>query len=172
MKPLILIACFALIACKDEVASAPPAPVPMTELALSHFCQMNVMEHGGPKGQIHLEGQIDPLFFAQVRDLITYVKSPERSADLHAIYVSDMGAADSWRYPGIENWIDAEQAIYVVGSGVAGGMGAPEIVPFSNQQSAQAFVAQYGGVLHSLLDIPQDAVFGPVDLDAPLETPL
>ncbi|WP_368188488.1 nitrous oxide reductase accessory protein NosL [Aestuariibius sp. HNIBRBA575] len=172
MKPLILIACCALIACKEEVATAPPAPVAMTEAALSHFCQMNVLEHGGPKGQIHLEGHPSPLFFAQVRDLVTYVKSPERVADMEAIYVSDMGMADSWRYPGAENWIDAEQAVYVVGSNVAGGMGAPEIVPFSDAQSAQGFIDQYGGQLHALADIPEDAVLGPVDLDAPLETPL
>ena len=56
MRRIALIALVALTACKEEQAAAPPAPVDLTETALSYFCQMNVAEHGGPKGQIHLEG--------------------------------------------------------------------------------------------------------------------
>ncbi|KIC35122.1 nitrous oxide reductase accessory protein NosL [Leisingera sp. ANG-M7] len=171
MNRLILVAALALSACQEEEAKAPPAPVELTEAALSYFCQMNVAEHGGPKGQIHLDGFPAPLFFAQVRDLAAYVKSPERDAEITAIYVSDMGAAASWEHPGTNNWIDAKDAHFVVGSNVAGGMGAPEVVPFASPEDAGRFAKRYGGSVAGLESIPDDAVLGPVDLDRKLETP-
>ncbi|NDR58139.1 nitrous oxide reductase accessory protein NosL [Aliiruegeria sabulilitoris] len=168
----ILIPCLLLLltACKEEVAEAPD-PSPMTDAALSYFCQMNVAEHGGPKGQIHLEGYPAPIFFAQVRDMVAYLKSPERDAHILAIYVSDMGAAPSWAEPGAENWIAADTAHFVVGAGVAGGMGAPEIVPFAQPAKAQAFIDRYGGAAMPLGTIPDEAALGSVDLNQPLEQP-
>ena len=159
-----------LTACKEDVVAVPD-PVPMTDTALSYFCQMNVAEHGGPKGQIHLEGYPAPIFFAQVRDMVAYLKSPERDADILAVYVSDMGAALSWAEPGAENWIAANTAHFVVGADVAGGMGAPEIVPFANPAEAQAFVDRYGGAAMPLDTIPDEAALGAVDLNQPLEQP-
>ncbi len=170
MKRLALIALIALSACKEEVAEAPD-PVDLTPEALSFFCQMNIAEHGGPKGQIHLEGYPTPLFFAQVRDMLAYLKSPERDAKITAVYVSDMSVASSWRQPGISNWIDANVASFVVGANVAGGMGAREVVPFGNPVAAEAFIADYGGKALPLSGIPDTEVLGPVDLDLQLETP-
>lgn len=171
MKRLIALSLLALVACNEDEAKAPPPPADLTEQALSYFCQMNVLEHGGPKGQIHLDGHPAPLFFAQVRDLVAYLKSPEREAEITAIYVSDMGVAQSWADPGKGNWIAAADAIYVVGADVAGGMGAPEIVPFANDESATVFIARYGGETHMLDTIPDDAALGAVDLNKRLETP-
>ncbi|WP_170575101.1 nitrous oxide reductase accessory protein NosL [Ruegeria atlantica] len=170
MKHLALIALIALAACKEEVAEAPD-PVDLTPDALSFFCQMNIAEHGGPKGQIHLDGYPAPLFFAQVRDMVAYLKSPERDAKITAVYVSDMGVAPNWRQPGISNWIDADGATFVVGADVAGGMGAREVVPFANPTDAKAFIGQYGGTSLPLSEIPDTEVLGPVDLDLILETP-
>ncbi len=171
MKHVALIALLVLVACKEEEARVAPPPMAMTQEALSHYCQMNIAEHGGPKGQIHLDGYPQPLFFAQVRDLVTYVKSPEREAEITALYVSDMGVAPSWLLPGEDNWIKADQALFVVGADVRGGMGAPEIVPFGDAQGAQKFITLYGGQVMSLEQIPDEVVFGPVDLDQPLEVP-
>ena len=168
---LALITPLALAACKEDEAAAPPPPVDLTTAALSYFCQMNVAEHGGPKGQIHLEGYPAPIFFAQVRDLVAYVKSPERDADIMAIYVSNMSVAPNWENPGISNWIEAKDATFVVESNVAGGMGAPEIVPFGDPDGAADFIDRYGGRQLPLSDIPDDAALGPVDLDLVLETP-
>jgi copper chaperone NosL len=170
MKHLILIPLLALSACKEEVVAIPD-PTPLTQEALSHFCQMNISEHGGPKGQIHLAGLDQPIFFAQVRDLVAYVKSPERDAPIKVVYVSDMGVAPSWDQPGISNWIVADTAVFVVGAGVAGGMGAPEIVPFADPDAAKAFIATYGGEAVTFELIPDDAALAPVDLDQKLETP-
>lgn len=172
MRTLALIALIALAACKEEEAAAPPAPADLTESALSYFCQMNVAEHGGPKGQIHLKGHPAPLFFAQVRDMVAYLKSPEREAEITAVYVSDMGAALSWVEPGPGNWIAADGALFVTGARVAGGMGAPELVPFATPEAAARFIARHGGQALPLNDIPDAAVLGPVDLAQPLATPV
>ena len=170
MKHLALIALIALAACKEELAEA-PLPVTMTEDALSHFCQMNIAEHPGPKGQVHLEGMPGPIFFAQVRDLMAYLKSPERDAKILAVYVSDMGAADSWHRVAPDNWIAAPEAVFVINAGVAGGMGAPEIVPFATTAEAEVFTQEYGGTIVAYDAIPDEVAIGAVDLDADLVNP-
>jgi len=171
MKHFFLLAVLALAACKEEVAQVPD-PIPLTDTALSHFCQMNVSEHGGPKAQIHLEDYLAPIFFAQVRDAVAYLKSPERDARVLAVYVSDMGAAVSWSKPGIHNWINAEETLFVVGAPVAGGMGAPEIVPFASREKAEAFRLKYGGLIFAFKDIPDNAALGAVDTEIRLEEPI
>ena len=37
-------------------AAQSTAAVALTPDAMGHFCQMNLLEHPGPKGQVHLEG--------------------------------------------------------------------------------------------------------------------
>lgn len=173
MRPFLIVAlAFGLAACKEESAKAPPPPVELTQDALGFFCQMDIADHGGPKGQIHLEGYPQPLFFAQVRDLVAYLKSPERDAPIAAVYVSDMSVADTWEKPGTSNWIKADDSMFVVGALVAGGMGAQEIVPFSKTDDADGFIARYGGQTMPLKDIPDEAALGAVDFEQKLETPL
>ncbi|WP_113912796.1 nitrous oxide reductase accessory protein NosL [Roseovarius dicentrarchi] len=166
MRALALIALLALAACKEETAQD-IAPLPLTPAAVGHYCQMNLLEHDGPKAQAHLAGLPGaPLFFSQVRDVIAYLRMPEQSHDVLAVWVSDMGAPGAtWDAPGEANWIEADSAHFVVGGGAIGGMGAPEIVPFSDLDAAAAFAAQNGGRIMRLDDIPDTAVLAPVDLD-------
>jgi len=155
LLPFVLLA--ALSACRAEIAP-PPEPVAMTAEAVGHFCQMNLLEHGGPKGQVHLEGQPNPLFFSQVRDALAFKLLPEQEAAITAIYVSDMAAASSWDEPGAANWIDAESAFYVEGSEQEGGMGAPEMIPFGTQAAARDFASTHGGKVLRLAEIPPEIV--------------
>ncbi|MFN4008389.1 MAG: nitrous oxide reductase accessory protein NosL [Pannonibacter sp.] len=164
--PLVALLPLALLlpACQPEAAKDLPPPVAMTEAALGHYCQMNLLEHPGPKAQVHLVGMDGrPLFFSQVRDAIAYQRLPEQSHGIRAVYVSDMAKAPSWDNPGAENWIAAETAIYVVGAKLAGGMGAPELVPFSSRESAAAFAAEHGGSVLDLAAIPDEDVLAPVE---------
>ena len=170
MRKIAVTVLLALGACRDELAEA-PLPVTMTEDALSHFCQMNVSEHPGPKGQIHLAGMPGPIFFAQVRDMLAYLKSPERDAKILAVYVSDMGTASSWHSVAPDNWIAAVDAVFVINAGVAGGMGAPEVVPFATSVEAEVFTAEYGGRIVPFDEIPDDVALGPIDMDAELVDP-
>jgi copper chaperone NosL len=166
MRPILLLAFLALAACQDEAVEV-PGPVALTEDALSHFCRMQVIDHGGPKAQIHLEGYHYPIFFAQVRDGLAYLKGPERLAPVVVVYVSDMGVAPSWDKPGAENWINAEGAFYVVGARVNGGMGAPEVTPFRERQAAEAFATRNGGAVMAIDQIPDEAVFSAIEINLP-----
>ena len=160
---LIFLALLALSACREE-RSALPAPVAMTAESTGHYCQMELLEHPGPKAQAHLAGLEHPLFFSQVRDVVAYQRMPEQSHVVSVAYVSDMGAEGAhWDDPGAENWIEASQAHYVVGSALAGGMGAPELVPFARIEDAQAFAARHGGEVLRLDQIPDSAVLAPVE---------
>ncbi|MDO5657139.1 MAG: nitrous oxide reductase accessory protein NosL [Paracoccus sp. (in: a-proteobacteria)] len=162
MKRLALIALVALSACREEQAAI-PGPVTMTESAVGHFCQMNVLEHPGPKAQVHLKDVMDPLFFSQVRDAIAYQRMPEQSHEVIAVYVSDIAQAESWDFPGADNWIAQESAVYVLGSDREGGMGAAETIPFSTREAAEAFIADHGGEIRALDQITTEEVLSPDD---------
>lgn len=166
MKWGVMILCLALAACKEDAAQDVSA-VPLNPQAVGHYCQMELLEHDGPKGQAHLAGLPGaPLFFSQVRDAVAYMRMPEQSHAILAIWVNDMGAAGaSWARPGVDNWIRAQDAVYVVGATVTGGMGAPELVPFSDPAHADDFAKANGGVVMSLDQIPDDAVLAPVELE-------
>ncbi|MFQ5348256.1 MAG: nitrous oxide reductase accessory protein NosL [Rhodothalassiaceae bacterium] len=139
---------------------APPPPAPLTRDAVGYFCGMIVVDHEGPKAQIHLRGQEEPLFFTSVRDAVAFTRLPDAPHDIVAFYVHDMARAQSWEHPGDEAWMEAEKAFYVIGSDRRGGMGAPEAVPFSSREAAERFVAQHGGRIVRLDGIPRDYVLG------------
>lgn len=163
---LVVIALLSLSACKEELAQD-VSPLPLTAEAVGHFCQMGLLEHDGPKAQAHLGGLPQmPLFFSQVSDVIAYTRLPEQSHEILQVWVSDMGATNAtWTAPGDTNWIKAQDAIYVVGAAVEGGMGAPEIVPFSDPAKAHTFAAAKGGEVMQFADIPDTAVLAPAVFD-------
>ncbi len=163
MRRLLLL--LALLAGCGEDETALPDPVRLTAEAVGHYCRMTVLDHAGPKSQIHLDGYPEPLFFVQVRDALVYAKGPEREAELRAFYVSDMGAAPSWEAPGADNWVLARDARFVVGADVRGGMGASEIVPFASADAAARFAERHGGAVLALADIPDAAFLSPAEID-------
>ena len=163
LAALLLIA--ALAGCREEAVPR-PEPVAMTEEAIGHFCQMNLLEHPGPKAQVHLKGMPNPLFFSQVRDAVAFKLLPEQDGVIAAIYVSDM-ANGPWDDPGPLNWIDAESAFYVVGSAQSGGMGTPELIPFGTETAARAFAGSHGGQVQRLDAISPEMVLAP---DGPAAT--
>lgn len=140
MKRLCLV--LLLAACREEAAL--PLPVALTEESAGYYCQMLLLEHEGPKGQVHLQGMPAPLYFSQVSDTLAYLAMPEQSHAVTVAYVQDMTGA-TWAAPGA--WIDARQAFYVTGSQARGGMGAPEAVPFATRAAAEGFAREQGGVV-------------------------
>ena len=168
MKHALLFTCaaLALAACREDRTANLPDPITMTEEAVGHFCQMEMLEHPGPKAQVHLTGMPYPLFFSQVRDAIAYQRMPEQSHFIAAIYVSDMGAEGAtWENPGTMNWIKAGQAHYVVGAAIEGGMGAPELIPFATRERAESFAAEHGGQVLALAEIGDGEVLAPVEFE-------
>lgn len=166
IRLLCILALLTLSACKEELTQD-TSPLPLTVEAVGHFCQMNVFEHDGPKAQAHLGGLPQmPLFFSQVRDVVAYIRLPEQTHEVLAIWVNDMGAEGAtWTDPGTTNWIAADAAHFVVGSRVVGGMGTPEIVPFADVTKASLFAAKNGGQVMRLAQIPDAAVLAPVVID-------
>lgn len=162
IRALAILACLVLAACKEELADR-PQPVALTGESVGHYCQMELLDHAGPKGQIHLDGMPAPLFFSQVKDAIAYLHMPEQSHAVRAIYVQDMGGTATWEAPG--GWIVAEDAIYVVGSDRMGGMGAPEFVPFSTAEDAKAFAQMHGGELRDFDRIGVADTLAPVSVE-------
>ncbi len=151
-------------ACSNDSAQDNiPKPAVLTDDAIGHSDKMIVVNHIGPKSQIFLANQDEPLWFSSVRDGLAYYKSPEKTAKILAFYVNDVGAGKSWQELGKGDWIDAKTAYFVYGSDAIGGMGAPEFVPFSDKEKALEFAKERGGELLSLDDIDAEMVLAPVD---------
>jgi copper chaperone NosL len=150
--------------CGDgEDTAAKPAAMELTRDAVGHYCNMIVADHEGPKAQIFLTGQTEPIWFSSVRDAIAFTMLPDEPKTIAAIYVNDMGRA-TWASPEPGTWIDAEAAYYVIESRMRGGMGAAEAVPLADRAKAEAFAAEHGGRIVSLAEIPQDYILA---YDAP-----
>ena len=165
LRPIIagLLVLLPLAGCNEDGPAGMPAPVAMTDEALGHYCQMYLADHGGPKAQIHLKGFEAPLWFSQVSDAVAFVHDGEKPADIVAVFVSDMGKAPSWGEPGVDNWINADKAYFVIGSKQMGGMGTPEAIPFGTQDAAQTFTNVNGGKVVSFAEIPEQYVRPPLD---------
>jgi copper chaperone NosL len=155
-----VLAALTLLACGEEdapqVVSA-PAPIEITRDDIGYYCNMIVADHLGPKGQVHIDGRAEPVWFSSVRDTIVFTLLPEEPKNITAIYVNDMGRA-SWEHPEAGTWIDARKAWYVVGSNKVGGMGAPEAVSFAAKTDAHAFAGKHGGQVVTFDGVPRDYV--------------
>lgn len=168
MKRLALILLLAapfLQGCREEAVV--PDPVAMTPESIGYFCQMNILDHGGPKAQVHLDtfpGK--PLFFSQVRDAVAYLRMPEKDGAIQAVYVTDMGAV-AWDDPTSAPWIAADTATYVLGSDRLGGMDQPEFIPFADPAKAADFIALHGGQALALDAIPASALAAPEQAATP-----
>lgn len=161
---LAILACASLLAgCERTQPSAqPPSPNEVLAEATGYYCGMLLVDHEGPKGQVLLAGRESPLWFSSVRDTLAFLRLPEEPRDIAAVYVNDMARAQNWAQPEPGAWVDPRDAWFVIGSERAGGMGAPEAIPFSRESVAQAFVARHGGRIARLDEIPDDYVFGAV----------
>lgn len=144
---------------RPAAASGPP-PAEVAAESTGYYCGMRLAEHEGPKGQVHVAGRAEPVWFSSVRDTIVFLRSPEEPRDIAAVYVNDIGRSAQWEQPDPGAWVDARIAWFVIDSRARGGMGAPEPVPFSQQAAAEAFRTANGGRVVRLDDIPQAYLLG------------
>lgn len=169
LAALLLAATLSACDGSENIAEAPP-PAEIAGDVSGYFCGMLLTEHGGPKGQIHLKSQDEPVWFSSVRDTVAFTMLKEEPKDIVAIYVNDMGKARNWERPEPDTWIDARGAWFVIESRRVGGMGLPEAVPFGSSAAAESFAAENGGRVVRLADISADYVLGtpetPPDNDA------
>lgn len=156
-----------IAACGEQAEAPLPPPHELTAAAIGNYCGMNALEHPGPKGQIILESRLEPIWFSSARDVFAFTMLPEEPKDIRAIYVSDMAKTDDWDSPGADNWVEARSAFFVIGSSKAGGMGAPETVPFSTEDAAHDFAGRHGGSVLRFDEVPRDYVLGDSSADSP-----
>lgn len=150
----------------EDTASAPP-PEEYGGEAIGYFCNMLLSEHGGPKGQVHLSGREEPLWFSSVRDTVAFTLLEGEPKNVSAIYVNDMGKATDWAEPEPGTWIVLNDAWLVIGSRRMGGMGLPEVVPFGTPEGAEDFAAEHGGRVLRLAEVPADYVLGSPQMPEP-----
>ncbi len=148
---------------EGEDTAAKPAAQELTREAVGHYCNMIVADHAGPKAQIFLTGRADPIWFSSVRDAIAFTMLPDEPKAIAAIYVNDMGRA-TWAAPEPGTWVAGDTAVYVIESRMRGGMDAAEAVPFAEHSDAEAFLAEHGGRIVTLAEVPRDYILSP---DAP-----
>lgn len=162
LRGLVLVAAAAavLTGCTDEQKSAAIPPPAEVADAIGHYCGMQLAEHAGPKGQIHLKSGLAPVWFSSVRDTIAFMRLPEEPRDIVAVYVNDMARAKNWDQPEDGTWVEINNAWFVIGSDRLGGMGAQEAIPFGGEAAAQDFQAEHGGRVVRLDDIQDEYIFG------------
>lgn len=150
-----------LLGCHDDSKNAAaPSPAEPTADSVAHFCNMAVLDHPGPKGQIFLAGRKEPVWFSSVRDTFAFTMLPEEPKTIAAIYVNDMAKAKDWQHPEAGDWVEARAAWYVLDSDYHGGMGAREVVPFSDEKAARGFAAAHGGRVVRFAEVPESYVLG------------
>ncbi len=165
----LLLAGFSVLlaaSCDEQKAVVEADPMAPGREAVGHYCGMIVVDHPGPKGQIFVEGRVDPYWFSSVRDAIAFTLLPEEPKRITGFYVNDAATIGDWNTPDMGSWIGAETAIYVIGSNRRGGMGAAEAVPFKDRNAAEQFVSQFGGEIVPLAEIPGDYILGDAGIDS------
>jgi copper chaperone NosL len=162
----LLLAALLPSTCDSESSGKLPAAHEMSDSSVAAFCGMSLQEHSGPKAQIFIDGQSEPVWFASVHDMFAFTLLPEEPKAVVAIYVNDMGRARNWDRPEPGTWIDAHKAYFVIGGRKTGGMDEKEAVPFANRAAAAAFIAENGGRQVRFSDMPEDYV-----LPYPTDTP-
>lgn len=152
-------ATLALAGCLGDDA---PDPVTIGEVSCDN-CGMVVTEHPGPSGQAFYEGSVpedrdsdEPAYFCASTCAYRFVFDQREAGDEpQVLYLTDYSTVD-WEVSGDDNGevisahLDADDhgpasdLHIVVGTDVQGSMG-PAMVPFSDPDDADAFVAEYGG---------------------------
>jgi len=151
-RPALSLMFVALVACTQQAASTAAQ-----EITANTSCALDGMvlaDFPGPKGQIHYAtGETD--FFCDTLEMFAMFLQPEQKRRITAIYTQDMGSTD-WEKPQ-GHWIDAKQALYVIGSKKTGSMG-PTIAAFAHQADAEKFAKDNGGKVLRFDQVTPDMV--------------
>ena len=142
-----------LVACSEGGSSADGASA--ETLGRQQVCAadgMILMDFDGPKGQI-LWKNGDRDFYCEAREALPEWLDAVRRHRIETFFVQDFGGVPWGRYP--DRWIDAEDAIFVIGSERMGAMGS-SFVSFGSEEGARAFQAEHGGSVVRLSEITRE----------------
>jgi len=154
--PAAALTALLLTGCGEErVAQAPVTPAAITADATGHYCGMNLADHPGPKGQVHLAGGAGPVWMSSVRDTFAFLMLPEEPKTIAAVFVSDMGRATAPDAADPDAWVEARSAWYVVGANLVSTMGMAELFPFAEEADARRFADTHGGTVRRFDGVTQ-----------------
>ncbi|HSW05933.1 nitrous oxide reductase accessory protein NosL [Aquabacterium sp.] len=156
-RHLLLAACAApltvLIGCSQSDAATPIKPAQIDPATTCDLDGMLLADYPGPKAQVHFVGVAAPVFFCDTVEMFATLLRPEQVRAVRAAFVQDMGRAD-WDKPQ-GHWIEADKALYIVGSKRHGSMG-PTFASFAAEADAKKFASAHGGRLLSYAGIKPD----------------
>ncbi len=148
-----------LVGCgSDDAAVAENcSPIRLTDDHDCGLCGMTVIRHRGPKAQACLrDGRVLP--FCSVHDMLSWAWQPESAPSINALYVHDLSNT-GWDNPSDDHYMEAQQAVYVVGHDQRGAMGHTP-APFSQRDDAEAFASAHGGKLLAYDELDWDTFRG------------
>lgn len=149
------LATLSLLGCGQSGGAANAGPAEITAQSSCSLDGMQLADYPGPKGQIRYAGVDEVQWFCDSVELLSTLVAPEQVRPVVSAFIQDMALAD-WDQPR-GHWIDARQAVYVLGSKRHGSMG-PTAASFATEAGAQAFVQQHGGRLMRFAEIRPDMV--------------
>lgn len=146
-----------LSACGQRTHTGPaPTPVEFGDDTLCILDGLRLIDHPGPKAQIHWVGRDEPDFYCDTVEMFhLFLATQHRDTRIRALYVQDMSQAD-WYAPRGE-WMDARAALYVQGSSRMTAMGTT-LASFSEASAADSFVREFGGQILRFADVDADMV--------------
>lgn len=144
----------------EQKVEAPLTPAAITADAVGQYCGMNLSDHPGPKGQVHLRSRENPVWLSSVRDTFAFLMLPDEPKNVRGAFVSDMGGAAAPDAADPDRWVDAKLAWYVTGSRAPAAMTGAELYPFAQEADARAFALHYGGTLRRFAEIRPEEILG------------
>jgi copper chaperone NosL len=148
-----------LTACGREQESAATgcSPIRLTDEHECALCGMTIVRFPGPKGQACLrDGNL--LAFCSVHDLLAWAWQPESAPAIDSLHVHDLSRT-GWDNPSDDAYMNARDAVYVVGHDQRGAMGHSP-APFSDTNDARDFAERHGGQLTAFADMDFDSLRG------------
>lgn len=134
-----LIFLFLLCTVQGSIAAGPKAGEGVNKESRCPVCGMFVAKYPQWLTQINMsDGRSE--FFDGVKDMLAYYFSPGQYGAAAGAMVEEVFVKDYYS----QDWIDGQEAFYVLGSDVYGPMGH-ELIPFSSQAAAENFLKDHHG---------------------------
>lgn len=159
----------ALMGCLGDGDEPIPEPASV-EGELCDVCGMVIGEHFGPNAQIFYRGgdppsdRDGPAWFDSVREGLDYHSMQvDRGHEKLVMYVIDYASVGFdviehnenlliSTHTDADDFVDIRNTVLVEESVIEGAMG-PDIIPFSEKEAAEAFVAKYDGRITEPVDL-------------------
>lgn len=159
----------------DDVETETPTPIALDDNQECDVCGMLIAQHPGPNGQVFFEDyppeRDGPAWYDSIRELyVDRFMLEDRGEEPIITYVTDYSSVnwdiietDGTRqisgHVAADSFTDARDVTFVIESEVQGVMGV-DLIPFSDEDDATAFVEEYGGQTVPASDVDQQLVDG------------